>query len=163
MEAPVPITFLVAATVAALPIPDGAALTSAIAARDKAVFGLLFDGCDPAAMAAYIAPDFEMYHDKGGVVARSRADFIADYAKSCEAKKAPDAWRSRRELVAASLNVHPVPGFGAIEDGEHVFYERRGDGPERKAGTARFTQLWALTADGWQLSRVFSYGHKAAD
>ena len=145
-----------------MPIPEGAALTNAIAARDKAVFGLLFDGCEPAAMAAYIAPAFEMYHDKGGVVARNRADFIADYAKSCEAKKAPDAWRSRRALVVASLNVHPVPGFDAIEDGEHVFFERRGDGPEHKAGTARFTQLWQLTPDGWQLSRVFSYGHKPA-
>jgi hypothetical protein len=151
-----------AAVASTAAIPEGAALTSAIAARDKAVFGLLFDGCDPAAMAAYIAQDFEMYHDKGGVVARNRAEFIADYAKSCEAKKAPDAWRSRRELVLASLNVHPVPGFGAIEDGEHLFFERRGDGPDHKAGTARFTQLWQLTPDGWQLSRVFSYGHKAA-
>ncbi|MFZ4690778.1 MAG: nuclear transport factor 2 family protein [Polymorphobacter sp.] len=158
-----PIALLIAAAAAMLPIPDGAALTDAIAARDKAVFELLFTSCDPVAMAGYIAPDFEMYHDKGGVVARNRADFIADYAKSCEAKKAPDAWRSRRELVPASLNVHPVPGYGAIEDGEHIFYERRGDGPERKAGTARFTQLWQLTPAGWQLSRVFSYAHKAAE
>ena len=56
-----------------------------------------------------------------------------------------------------------MPGSGTIEAGEHIFYERRGDGPERKAGTARFTQLWALTADGWQLWRVLSYVHKAAD
>ena len=156
-------SMLIIAAAAALMIPQGAALTSAIAARDNALFSLFFDGCDPSAMAAYIAPDFEMYHDKGGVVARKGADFIADYAKSCTARKAPNAWRSRRELVTASLNVYPVPGFGAIEDGEHVFYERRGDGPEKKAGTAHFTQLWQLTPQGWQLSRVFSYGHKPAE
>lgn len=149
------------AAVAAV-LPQGAALTSVIAERDAAMFSLFFDKCDPAALSAMIAPDFEMYHDRDGVVATSGAAFVAIYAKSCTAKKAPDAWRSRRALVTASLNVHPVPGLGAIEDGEHVFYERRGDGPERKAGSARFTQLWRLSPTGWQLARVFSYAHKAA-
>ena len=65
-------------------------------------------------------------------------------------------------LVAESLNVHPVPGYGAIEDGEHLFYERQGEGPERLVGRARFTQLWRLSVDGWRLARVFSYAHAAA-
>jgi hypothetical protein len=78
MKVAVPIVLLVAAMLATLQIPEGAGLTSAIVARDKEVFGLLFDGCDQVAMAVCIAPDFEMYHDRGGVVARSRADFIAD-------------------------------------------------------------------------------------
>lgn len=143
-------------------IAGGPALTETIRQRDAAMFALFFERCDPAALAAYIAPDFEMYHDRDGVVARTGAEFIAIYKASCIAKLAPDAWRSRRELVPASLNVHPVPGHGAIEDGEHVFHERQGDGPERRAGTARFTQLWRLGPDGWQLARVFSYGHKAA-
>ena len=56
-----------------------------------------------------------------------------------------------------------MPGYGAIEDGEHVFYERRGDGPERLVGRARFTQLWRLTPDGWRLARVFSYAHRAVE
>ena len=66
-------------------------------------------------------------------------------------------------LKNVSLKVDPVPGYGAIEDGEHLFYERQGDGPEHLAGRARFTQLWRLTADGWRLARVFSYGHAAAE
>ena len=41
-------------------------------------------------------------------------------------------------------------------------YERRGDGPERLVGRARFTQLWRLSVDGWRLARVFSYAHAAA-
>jgi Domain of unknown function (DUF4440) len=64
--------------------------------------------------------------------------------------------------VAASLNVHPIPGYGAIEDGEHLFYEWQGSGREQLVGRARFTQLWKLTAGGWQLARVFSYAHAAA-
>ncbi len=73
-----------------------------------------------------------------------------------------DAWRSRRALVERSLVVDPVPGHGAIEAGEHLFYERRSDGPETLAGRARFAQVWALTPDGWRLSRVLSYAHGPA-
>lgn len=143
-------------------LPQGAALTDAVRARDAEFFALAFTGCDPARLRGMLTADFEMYHDRDGLVARSARDFVADYGRSCRERRAPNAWRSRRELVAESLNVHPVPGYGAIEDGAHLFYERQGDGPERLAGRARFTQLWALTPDGWRLARVFSYAHEAA-
>jgi hypothetical protein len=116
-----------------------------------------------------LTPDFEMYHDRDGVVATNAEALVADYDRSChEKRRQRDAWHSRRELVASSLNVHPVPGYGAIEDGEHLFYEWQGaaQGPEESAGRlvgrARFTQLWKLTVDGWRLARVFSYAHAAA-
>lgn len=152
---------LALALAAATPVlPEGVALREAVAARDAEFFELVFEGCDPVRVRGMIAPDFEMYHDKGGFVARGAEPFLADYAKSCEERKKPDAWRSRRELEPATLNVHPVPGYGAIEDGYHMFYERKGNGPEKKVGRARFTQLWALTPDGWRLARVFSYDHR---
>ena len=88
--------------------------------------------------------------------------FVAGYARSCSERRAPDAWRSRRALVPESLVVDPIPGFGAVEAGEHLFYEGRGDGSERLAGRARFAQVWALTPTGWRLSRVLSYSHGAA-
>ena len=146
------------------PAPDPAALTAEIAAADARFFALFFDGCDGDALAAMLTDDFEMYHDRGGQVADGAARFVEDYRASCAARAAPDAWRSRRELVAGSLHVDPVPGYGAIEEGEHRFYERRGDGPERLAGDARFVQLWRRGSDGsWRLARVFSYRHRAAE
>ena len=155
---------LAAASPAAIVLPEGAALTAQVAARDAEFFALLFDGCDPERMRTMLTDDFEMYHDRGGFVASRAEPFVSEYGRSCTERQAPDAWRSRRELVASSLSVHPVPGYGAIEDGEHLFYERQGDGPERLAGRARFTQLWRLTVgDGWRLARVFSYAHRAAE
>lgn len=156
---------LVAAQAVATPLvlPEGPALTEAVRARDAALFALVFDACEPEQLRAMVTPDFEMYHDRDGVVATSADAFVSGYARSCAERRAPDAWRSRRELVASTLNVHPVPGFGAIEDGEHIFYERRGNGPERLVGRARFTQLWRLTPTGWRLARVFSYAHRAVD
>jgi hypothetical protein len=144
-------------------IPTGQPLTDAIANRDAAFFQLFFEGCDSARMATMVTPDFEMYHDRDGKVASTGGGFVADYAKGCQAKKAPDAWRSRRELVGGTLHVDPVPGFGAIEEGDHVFYERKGDGPEKLVGKAHFVQLWKLGPDGWQLSRVLSYRHTAVE
>jgi hypothetical protein len=145
-------------------LPGQPALTEQIAARDAEFFRLFFEDCDPARVRTMIADDIEMYHDKGGFVWRGADGVIADYTKSCEERKKPDAWRSRRELVRETLRVDPVPGHGAIEDGVHVFYERKGDGPERLAGRARFTQLWTLGADGaWRLARIFSFAHEKAE
>lgn len=155
---------LLAAAAAQIAVPEGAALSSAIAARDAEFFAVFFTDCDPAKVRGMLADDFEMYHDKDGLVSQSGDALAADYAKECEKRKAADAWRSRRELVAGTMEVWPVPGWGAIEHGEHVFYERKGDGPEKLVGRARFTQAWALGADGqWRLARVFSYDHKPAE
>jgi ketosteroid isomerase-like protein len=60
------------------------------------------------------------------------------------------------------MQVNAIPGFGAVEEGSHVFYERKGDGPERLAGRARFSILWKLEADGrWRMARAFSIDHAA--
>lgn len=158
------VALLAAAPLPALTtLPEGPALREEVRAADDRFFALFFDArCHPAEVRAMLADDLEMYHDKGGVIATSAAQFMADYEKTCAAREAPDAWRSRRELVPDSLLVDPVPGLGAIEDGDHRFFERRGDGPEQLAGTAHFTQLWVKDAAGWKLKRIFSFSHRAA-
>jgi hypothetical protein len=110
-----------------------------------------------------VTDDLEFVHDKDGFQYHDGKSLVADYARQCEAKKAPDAWRSRRELVAGSMHVDPVPGYGAIEEGDHVFYERQGDGPEKLVGRAHFVQLWQHTPTGWKVARIFSYRHQAVD
>ena len=148
---------------AAVTIPSQPALTEQIAARDADLFRTLFLECDPAKMGDFVTKDLEFYHDKGGAM-RGREAFVAQYAKDCEARKDPAAWRSRRELLRPSLRVDPVPAYGAIETGDHIFFERKGvNGTEKLAGKAKFANLWVLEADGkWRLSRVFSYAHGPA-
>jgi hypothetical protein len=144
-------------------IPAQPALTDAIVARDAEFFALYFTGCDPARLRTMLTPDLEFYHDKGGFAFRDAEAMVADYAKECAAKKAPDAWRSRRELARASLRVDPIPGYGAIADGEHYFFERKGDGPEKRVGYGRFTIVWVLAPDGWRMSRALSFAHRPAE
>jgi hypothetical protein len=64
--------------------------------------------------------------------------------------------------VAGSQRIFPVPGFGAIEEGEHLFYTRRPNEPERLTSRGRYLQVWALRPAGWQLTRVMSYAHERA-
>jgi Domain of unknown function (DUF4440) len=130
-------------------LPNGAALTEAVRAADAKLFTLFFTGCDPEQLSSMVTETLEFYHDKGGLTASSGPDFVGQYAKS------------RRELVTESLQVDPVPGFGAMEVGEHLFYERRGDGPERLVGRAGFAMVWQWTDGIWKLHRVLSFGHKA--
>lgn len=160
-------TLLIAAILAfaqtpAVALPDSEALTGIVAARDEALFRVMFEACEPTALADLVTEDVEFYHDKGGAML-TREAFVADYARGCAAKSAPDAWRSRRVLVPDSLRVYPIPGVGAVEEGTHLFYERQGEGPETLVGRARFSMLWRLEADGrWRMARAFSIDHSPA-
>lgn len=144
-------------------IPDQPALTEALRARDATLFRVMFDECDPAALSDLVTGDLEFYHDKGGAML-GREVFVEDYRRSCEAKRAPDAYRSRRVLVPETFRVQAIPGYGAVAEGQHLFYERQGEGPQSLVGRARFVVLWKLEADGqWRMARTFSLDHAAAN
>lgn len=152
-----------AAAQAPVSMPEGPALLASVEARDAELFELFFRGCDPARLRTMLADDLEFYHDKGGFLFRNADAMVADYAKQCAERAKPEAWRSRRELVRSTLVVDPVPGHGAMEAGDHLFYERKGDGPERLAGRARFSMVWKWDNGQWKLSRVLSYAHRPAE
>lgn len=145
----------------ALVLPDAETLRAEIRARDLAFFDVQFEQCAPARMRQMLTADVEFYHDKAGLT-RGADAFVEGYERMCEERKKPDAWRSRRKLVEASLQVDPVPGFGAIETGEHTFHERQGEGPQKLVGRAKFAIVWQRAADGWRMSRILSYAHGAA-
>ena len=156
---------LVAVAAQSVTVPPQPQLTEQIERADSELFDLFFvKPCDVRRFRAMLADDVEFYHDKDGFSIKSADDFVRDYSKNCSSRADPKAWRSRRELVASTLQVDPVPGYGAMEAGDHLFYERKGaDGTEKLVGRARFAMVWVLGSDGkWRLSRVLSFGHAAA-
>lgn len=136
------------------------ALTEEIRAADAALFSAFFDRCDIPALTNLIADDFEMIHDKGGMIAATKAEMIAGFEKTCARQKTGEDYRARRELVAESLKVYPVNKFGAIEIGEHKFYQLLPGKPEKLVEVALFTQVWKKEESGWKLARVLSYDHR---
>lgn len=135
-------------------------LTDEIAAADAALFSAFFDRCDIAALSGMVTEDFEMYHDKGGLVADSGKKFIANIEGTCARQKTGEDYRARRELVPGTLKVYPLNNYGAIEVGEHRFYQLLPGKPEKLVEVALFTQVWKKEADGWKLARVLSYDHR---
>ncbi|MDQ3205784.1 MAG: nuclear transport factor 2 family protein [Pseudomonadota bacterium] len=150
---------VLAAALAALALPVWAApgpdpLDKTIAALDAAVFDAFNRCSDPAQLdrhASYFAEDVEFYHDQGGVtwtrdemIGRTRDNACGNY---------------RRELMDGTLEVFPIKSFGAIAQGTHRFCESSSNTCD---GMADFVMIWRERDGRWQLTRVLSYGHRAA-
>ena len=146
-------------------VPARPELTRQIERADSELFQLFFEGpCDVQRFRSMITDDVEFYHDKGGFNVRNPEEFVGQFRERCAKLSDPTSWRQRRELVASSLHVDPIPGWGAMEIGDHLFYERQGAAGERKlVGKASFAMVWVLGSDGkWRVSRVLSFAHAAA-
>lgn len=146
------IAMLLCASAAIAAPEDGDVLTA------DAAFWRAFNQCDAAAMGKLLARDIEFYHDKTGLT-QGRDKVVESLVKGpC----GTPGLQVRREALAGSVAVDPVPGHGAIVSGVHRFYARQGDAAERLDGDARFAVVWRKTGAGWEMARVLSYAHRPA-
>lgn len=126
---------------------------------DAAFFGALFDRCDVDALAPLVADDFEFVHDKWGLIARSKAEFLTSIRGMCERQRAGTDFKARRVHVAGSGNVYPLKNYGAYQTGSHRFYRVTEGEPDQPTESARFAHVWRQVEGHWQLARVVSYEH----
>ena len=138
-------------------------VTSTILHRDS-LFWQAYNRCDVSAFRSFFTNDIEFYHDKGGatfgldsLVASMRNNLCKD----------PATYHLRREVVPGSVHVYPLSRagavYGAVIEGEHVFYINQAGKSEFLDGQARFTHLWLLQNGEWRMARVLSYNHHAAE
>ena len=129
-------------------------LLRTITELDAAAFDA-FNRCDQPGQlekhASYFAKDVEFYHDTGGATFTRKA-MIANTRKYV-------CGNFGRELIPGSLVVYPIKDFGALALGSHRFCQFKSGQCE---GLADFSILWRLRNGGWQITRVLSYGHRAA-
>jgi len=129
-------------------------LRDTIAALDAAVFDAFNHCSEPSQLqkhASYFAEDVEFYHDTGGVT-WNRKDMLANTQKNA-------CGHFTRELIPGTLVVYPIKDFGAISQGSHRFCQI---GSGKCEGLADFTMIWRRKGEVWQITRVLSYGHRAA-
>ena len=117
------------------------------------------DHCDSDEVGAWIPDDLEFVHDKGGVVARSGAEFLARIRASCVAQAEGREPRTRRERIECTLEVFPISNIGAVETGTHRFYHLHPGKPDEPTEEGRFTMYWRREGSQWRLARVLSYDH----
>ena len=126
-------------------------LRKAIMALDAAVFDA-YNRCDLPKFASFFSDEVEFYHDQGGVTLGKE--------KLTESVKNNICGKVTRELVASSLEVHPMKGIGAVEMGTHLFHHPGHDDTE-PVGSGKFIHLWVYKDGAWKITRVISYDHHA--
>ena len=125
-------------------------LTRAITTLDKQLFDA-YNTCNLERLGTFVTDDLEFYHDKTGL-AVGKQPFL-------DAIKKNICGKVTRELVAGSLEVYPLNGYGAVEIGVHRFHH---PGDDSNVGEAKFVHLWQYKDGAWKISRVISYDHGAA-
>lgn len=120
-----------------------------IAKMDSMLFRA-FNERDLVKFGTFFTKDLEFFHDKSGLTGYDHTmNFMKDVARNNNGLK--------RELVKESLEVYPIPGYGAMETGAHTFCHL--ENGKKDCGTFRFVHIWEKKDGSWKISRVISYGH----
>jgi hypothetical protein len=110
---------------------------------------ILFDAynnCDIAKQAELYSDSIEFYHDKGGLNT-SKEDILESIKKNVCGKVT-------RELVPGSIEVSPIPGYGAVELGMHMFHNN--EEKDQVPHPSRFVIIWKKTNEKWIITRIIS-------
>lgn len=120
-----------------------------IARMDSVLFNA-FNKRDIDQFKTLFTGNLEFYHDKGGLTNYEHTiNFLKTLAETNNQLK--------RELVRGSLEVYPIPGYGAMQIGLHKFCHT--ENGEQDCGTFKFVHIWQKKDGQWKISRVVSYDH----
>ena len=137
-------------------------LADEIRRADAEFFRAFFDTCDVDTVRRYVADDFEMIHDKDGIVATSGAQFVQETVDKCKRQAEGTDFLSTRKLLPDTLKVYPIQQDGAIATGSHTFYAVKAGEPARLTETGQFTVFWKQVDGQWKMMRALSYDHVLA-
>src|SRR5262245_2924027 len=96
------------------------------------VFFHAYNTCDMKLQAEYFSDSIEFYHDKSGL-STSKKEILESTQKWICGKVT-------RELVKGSIEVSPIPGYGAIELGSHMFHNNQE--PNAISHPSKFMIIW---------------------
>lgn len=108
-------------------------------------FFAAYNNCDLAKQAEIYNDSIEFFHDKGGLQT-SKKEILADTKKYICGKVT-------RKPVEGSIEVSPIPGYGAVELGSHTFYNI-GEGTTSKP--SKFVIVWKNNNGKWTITKVIS-------
>ena len=120
-------------------------LYQTIARLDSVLF-TAYNTCDMKTQAALYSDTLEFYHDHGGLDTSKQNVLKAIERNICG--------KVTRELIKGSLEVHRIPGYGAIEMGLHQFHNK--NEPDAKPHPSKFIVFWRQRGEKWQIAKVVS-------
>jgi hypothetical protein len=133
-------------------VPSKMQLYDTIAHLDSLVFSALNSHQlkDVELSKTLFTTDLEFYHDTGGLTGYEQTiNFFKTTAESGS--------DLHRELVPGTMEVYAIPGYGAMQIGQHRFCHT--ENGKLDCGTFKFVHVWKQDNGKWKIARVVSYGH----
>jgi len=131
-------------------VAEDSKLFKTLKQNDSLLFNEGFNKCDISQFEKFIADDLEFYHDKSGITESKETFMNGTKNGLCNEL---NTTKSRRLLVKGSLRVYPLKNkgelYGAIQEGEHQFFEKQKGQAEQKRSIAKFTHLWIKNGTKW--------------
>ncbi len=112
---------------------------------DSAFFNA-YNTCDIEKQADFYSDSIEFYHDKGGLTTSKQEILDATRKNICG--------KVKRELVKGSIEVSPIPGYGAVEIGMHMFHNNQEK--DQVPSPSKFVIIWRNKDGKWSITRVIS-------
>lgn len=105
-----------------------------------------YNTCDMKTQASLYHDNLEFYHDKGGIET-SKKELLESLEKNICGKVT-------RTLIKGSIEVYPIPNYGAVQIGYHKFFNNRE--PNQKSIPSKFIVIWKKEEKLWKITRVIS-------
>lgn len=127
----------------------GIELFNEIKKMDSMLFNA-FNKRDTNLFKEFFTKDLEFFHDKGGLTG-------FEHTISFMRSTIQPGNDLRRDLVQGSLEVYPIPGYGAMQIGQHRFCHTENN--KQDCGIFKFVHIWLYKEGKWKISRIVSYDH----
>ena len=124
--------------------PESKEIHDAITRMDS-IFFEAYNTCKLDVMESMLSDSLEFYHDRGGL-STSKKEVMEGIKKFV-------CGNTRRELLKGSIEVYPIPNFGAVQMGAHRFHNLSEKSTSR---FSKFVQTWRLENGKWKMYRVIS-------
>ena len=124
--------------------PESKELYASIVHMDS-VWADSYNNCKLEVQDLLISDTLEFYHDRSGVMTSKTA--------LLETLKNNVCGKVTRELLEGSIEVYPIPNYGAVEMGYHRFHNKI---DTTTSNFARFVHIWRQEKGQWKITRVIS-------
>lgn len=134
-----------------------------ILTNDSLLFNIGFNTCDIKQIETLLSDNFQFIHDQDSI--SSKQEFLNSMRNGlCSS---PSYYQSKRELISESTEIYPLYSndllYGAVQMGNHRFYETTSTGSKVYASSAKFTHMWVVENGVWKLISALSYDHQKND
>ena len=111
------------------------------------IFWEAYNTCDMEIQTKLYSDSIEFFHDQAGLIKSKQIILDATKNNICG--------KIRRELVKGSIEVYPIPGFGAVEIGMHRFHNLA-EIDRSNSLPGKFVFIWQHQNNTWLIRQVIS-------